>query len=105
MPIVVDSSQWTGEHDDAPMASPVVWGEFAEAAEVDRVAERLQAGRLVPQFPGGAGSRGGVPGRADNEDQVDAPDDNPEGRRSPEPAAELRAVSARPRPRWRRRGS
>ncbi|HYI84412.1 MAG TPA: hypothetical protein VEX11_14530 [Acetobacteraceae bacterium] len=43
MPIVVDSSQWTGEHDDAPMASPVVWGEFAEAAEVDRVAERLQA--------------------------------------------------------------
>lgn len=79
MPIVVDSSQWTGEHDDAPLASPVVWGEFTEAAEVDRVAERLQAeswfreSRTTPN-PGAAPT-----GPADNEAQVDAPDENPKG--------------------------
>jgi hypothetical protein len=81
MPIVVDSSQWTGEQDDAPMASPVVWGEFTEGAELDRVAERLQTeswfrDSLSAAAPVPAAEQ---PGRADNEDQVDAPDDDPKG--------------------------
>jgi hypothetical protein len=79
MPIVVDSSQWTGEHDDAPMASPVVWGEFAEAAEVDRVAERLQAESWFRDSLAAAAPQAAQPGTADNEGQVDAPDDNPKG--------------------------
>ncbi|MFC7473106.1 hypothetical protein ACFQS7_01980 [Dankookia sp. GCM10030260] len=78
MPIVVDSSQWTGEHDDAPMAHPVVWGEFTETAEVDRAAERLQAeawfrDSLVETAPAEA-----QPGPADNQ-QVDVPDEDPKG--------------------------
>ncbi|MDO9710525.1 hypothetical protein [Paracraurococcus lichenis] len=74
MPIVVDSSQWTGEHDDRPMASPVVWGEFAERAALDRAAERLQAADWFRQSQASAGE--GQPGRADNE-QVIMPDENP----------------------------
>lgn len=77
MPIVVDSSQWTGEQDNTA-AGPMVWGEFAEQAALDRAAERLQgeawfreafADRSVPeeQRP------------ADNEDQVDKPDEDPKG--------------------------
>jgi hypothetical protein len=79
MPITVDSSQWTGEHDDAPMASPVVWGEFAEAAEVDRVAERLQAESWYRDSLAATAPPEAQPGAADNENQVDAPDDNPKG--------------------------
>jgi hypothetical protein len=79
MPIVVDSSQWTGEHDDAPMASPVVWGEFSEAAEVDRVAERLQAEAWFRDAQAAPAPEAAAPGRADNADQVDAPDDDPKG--------------------------
>jgi hypothetical protein len=79
MPIVVDSSQWTGEHDDAPMASPVVWGEFAEAAELDQVAERLQAESWYRDSLAGPAPEAAQPGAADNEAQVDAPDDDPKG--------------------------
>jgi hypothetical protein len=79
MPIVVDSSQWTGEQDDAPMASPVVWGEFTEGAELDRVAERLQAESWFRDSQAAQAPAAEQPGRADNEDQVDAPDDDPKG--------------------------
>ena len=90
MPIVVDSSQWTGEQDDAPLASPVVWGEFTEGAELDRVAERLQADAWFRELPGGTGDDGGAarprrqrrPGRCAGR--------QPEERRSAEPAAEFR---------------
>lgn len=43
MPIVVDSSQWTGDTDDAAPAGPVVWGVFADRATAEQVAGRLQA--------------------------------------------------------------
>lgn len=77
MPIVVDSSQWTGQDDDTPMAGPVVWGEFTEGAELDRVAERL---RSEPWFRESlAVTEAAQPSHADNEDQVDAPDDDPKG--------------------------
>ncbi|TDH61076.1 hypothetical protein E2C06_18370, partial [Dankookia rubra] len=79
MPITVDSSQWTGEQDDAPMAGPVVWGEFSEAAEVDRVAERLQAESWYRESLAAVAPQEAQPGAADNENQVDAPDDNPKG--------------------------
>ncbi|WP_165943334.1 hypothetical protein [Roseicella aquatilis] len=76
MPIEVDSSQWTGEHDDAPLASPVVWGEFAERAALDRAAERLKAESWFQQAQASAGE--GTPGHADN-DQVIMPDEDPKG--------------------------
>lgn len=76
MPIEVDSSQWTGQHDDAPLASPVVWGEFAERAALDRAAERLQIEPWFRQSQAAAGE--GRPGPADNE-QVIMPDEDPKG--------------------------
>ena len=76
MPIVVDSSQWTGEHDDAPLAGPVVWGEFAERAALDRAAERLQAEAWFREAH--AATEDTPPGRADN-DQVIMPDEDPKG--------------------------
>jgi hypothetical protein len=76
MPIEVDSSQWTGEYDDQPMASPIVWGEFAERAALDQAAERLQAEDWFRQSL--ADAEEGQPGRADN-DQVITPDEDPKG--------------------------
>lgn len=74
MPITVDSSQWTGEHDDTPLASPIVWGEFAERAALDRAAERLQAAEWFRQSQASAQTGGAEP--AANE-QLEMPDENP----------------------------
>lgn len=74
MTITVDSSQWTGEHDDATLTSPIVWGEFAERAALDRAAERLQAEDWFRQSR--AEAQAEHSGRADNE-QVIMPDENP----------------------------
>ncbi len=75
MTIEVDSTQWTGQPDDHPMASPIVWGEFAERAALDRAAERLQQQDWFRQSQ--AGAQAGQPGQADNEGQVDVPDEHP----------------------------
>ena len=53
MPIVVDSSQWTGEHDDAPLAGPVVWGEFADARRSTARRSGCRRESLVPRGPRG----------------------------------------------------
>jgi len=76
MPIVVDSSQWTGEYDDTPLPSPIVWGEFADRAALDQAAERLQAEAWFREAHPKTGV--GDPGRADNE-QLTEPDENPTG--------------------------
>lgn len=75
MTIEVDSTQWTGQPDDHPMASPIVWGEFAERAALDRAAERLQQEDWFRQSRAGATS--GQGGTADNAGQVDVPDEHP----------------------------
>jgi hypothetical protein len=76
MPIVVDSSQWTGEYDDQPLVSPIVWGEFADQESVDRVADRLQAEEWFRRSRLEAEADGQQP--VEN-DQVIAPDENPKG--------------------------
>ncbi|MCB4824244.1 hypothetical protein [Roseicella aerolata] len=76
MPIEVESSQWTGSYDDQPMASPIVWGEFAERAALDQAAERLQSEAWFRQSI--AEAETGQPGPADNE-QVIMPDEDPKG--------------------------
>lgn len=73
MPIVVDSSQWTGEHDDARPATPIVWGEFADRDALDRAQERLRGEAWFRDTTQG-GER--APGPADN-DQVITPDEHP----------------------------
>ncbi|RAI60647.1 hypothetical protein [Roseicella frigidaeris] len=78
MPIVVDSSQWTGEQDDAAQAGPMVWGEFAERETLDRAAERLQEEPWFRQaFEQNETPAEGRP--ADNAQQVDKPDEDPKG--------------------------
>jgi hypothetical protein len=76
MTIVVDSSQWTGSSDDAPLAVPVVWGEFADDAAREAALARLR--------DAGARDHGTDPGTpappvaASNEGQVDQPDEHPQ---------------------------
>ena len=71
MAITADSSQWTGERDDAPPPVPVVWGEFESEAARDNALARLKAAGAR-----GSGARhatsGAVvtPEHAANEDQV-----------------------------------
>lgn len=80
MAITVDSSQWTGQHDETPLAVPVVWGEFESEAARDSALTRLrEAGARDESTPAAAGT-GGVapPQRAANEDQVPPPDEHPE---------------------------
>lgn len=64
MAITVDSSQWTGQRDDTPLAVPVVWGEFeSEAARDDALARLRGAGARMPsELPGAAeaGRSGGL---------------------------------------------
>jgi hypothetical protein len=77
--ITVDSSQWTGQQDDTPLAVPVVWGEFESEAARDSALTRLrEAGARDQGTPPEAGT-GGVapPQRAANEGQVPAPDERP----------------------------
>jgi hypothetical protein len=79
MAIVVDSSQWTGERDDTPLAVPVVWGEFESGIARDNALSRLRAaGARDHGTP--ASTAGGVapPVEAANEDQVGPPDEHPE---------------------------
>jgi hypothetical protein len=76
MTIVVESSQWTGEYDDAPLGSPIVWGEFPNRETLDSVAARLQS---EPWFRDTtARMEAGKHGLADN-DQLIMPDENPAG--------------------------
>jgi hypothetical protein len=80
MAITVDSSQWTGERDDAPLPVPIVWGEFENAAAQEAALARLRAHGATD--PGTAPAPGGVavtPARASNENQVPAPDVDPKG--------------------------
>lgn len=82
MAITVDSSQWTGQRDDTPLAVPVVWGEFdSEAARNDAMARLRAAGARAPGDPPGPGTpAGGVtpPVRAANAAQVPLPDEHPD---------------------------
>jgi hypothetical protein len=86
MAITVDSSQWTGQRDDTPLAVPVVWGEFENEAARDNAMARLRAGgaRGHEDTPGAdeAGRAGGTvapPVEAANADQVAPPDEDPKG--------------------------
>jgi hypothetical protein len=78
MAIVVDSSQWTGQRDETPLAVPVVWGEFADEAARDAAMARLRAAGArdhgVEDAPGDVAPAG----IAANEGQVDQPDEHPE---------------------------
>lgn len=74
MPIVADSSQWTGEYDHTSHAGPVVWGEFADRAELDSAATKLQAEEWFRALQARAAPQEQAP--ADNE-QVITPDENP----------------------------
>lgn len=86
MAITVDSSQWTGQRDDTPLAVPVVWGEFENEVARDNAMARLKAAGARGQERTPAPAAGGVapPKTAVNEDQVEMPDENPEeaGRRN-----------------------
>lgn len=77
MPITVDSSQWTGQPDDQPLAVPVVWGEFESEAARDAARARLQEAGAREQGLETAPSTMPGPGAADNAAQVDVPDENP----------------------------
>lgn len=79
MAITVDSSQWTGERDEAPLAVPIVWGEFADAAGRDAAAERLRAAGAHDPAHAADAAAGGVtePRPAANEGQVSPPDEHP----------------------------
>lgn len=72
MAITVDSSQWTGERDDTPLAVPVVWGEFESEAARDHAMARLLASgaRQHATSPGVPAP----PVHAANEAQVAPPD-------------------------------
>jgi hypothetical protein len=77
MAIVVNSDQWTGETDNTPLAAPIVWGEFADRAALDRAVERIEAeGSFRRGDEVGPGAR---PGPADNAQQVAPPDEDPLG--------------------------
>jgi hypothetical protein len=41
MAIRANSAEWTGQYDDAPLAVPVVWGEFADVAALQAAVARL----------------------------------------------------------------
>ena len=89
MAITVDSSQWTGQRDDTPLAVPVIWGEFeSEAARDDALVRLRAAGARMPSDrpdaaeagrSGGFAAPGGVtpPVRAANAAQVPLPDAHP----------------------------
>jgi hypothetical protein len=76
MPIVMDSSQWTGEYDHTSHAGPVVWGEFEDQATLDGVVTKLQAEQWFQDLQSRTAPQGER--QADN-DQVITPDENPKG--------------------------
>ncbi|WP_439598973.1 hypothetical protein [Falsiroseomonas sp.] len=67
MAITVDSSQWTGESDEAK-APPVVWGEFADEATRDAAIARLKSEGAQRSSP-----------TTDRDAPLDQPDEDPEG--------------------------
>jgi hypothetical protein len=79
MAIVVDSSQWTGQRDDTPLAVPVVWGEFESGIARDNALSRLRSAG-AQDHEGPAPSTAGMtpPVEATNQGQVPAPDEHPE---------------------------
>jgi hypothetical protein len=75
MAITMDSSQWTGERDDTPLAVPVVWGEFeSEAARDNAMARLMAAGARNSGTPVAASGVAVTPDHAANENQVAPPD-------------------------------
>lgn len=78
MAIVVDSSQWTGQRDDTPLAIPIVWGEFDSEAARDAAMARLRQAGAGTQGIEAAPSTAAPPVAAVNEGQVSAPDEHPE---------------------------
>ncbi len=79
MAIVVDSSQWTGERDDTPLAVPVVWGEFESGIARDNALSRLRAaGARDHEGPAPATTTMTPPVEASNEGQVGPADEHPE---------------------------
>jgi hypothetical protein len=72
MAITVDSSQWTGQGQDAAKAVPVVWGEFADEAARDRAAGLLRA---TGSERDDTASR---PATTDHDRPLDQPDEHPE---------------------------
>jgi hypothetical protein len=77
MAITVDSSQWTGQPDETPLAVPVVWGEFENEAARDVGRARLiEAGAHDPATSGSAAATA-PPTPAANQDQVGMPDEHP----------------------------
>lgn len=76
MAITVDSSQWTGQQDDTPLAVPIVWGEFADEAARDQAMARLREAGAREQGVEPAPSTAPAPGKAANV-QVDVPDEHP----------------------------
>lgn len=79
MAITVDSSQWTGQQDDTPLAAPVVWGEFESEAAREAALARLREAGARDQRATPAPKAGGIapPEAAANEDQVEPPDEHP----------------------------
>jgi hypothetical protein len=78
MAITVDSSQWTGERDDTPLAVPVVWGEFADEAAKEAALRQLrEAGARDQHRQPTTGGGIAPPVVASNEGQVPAPDEHP----------------------------
>jgi hypothetical protein len=76
MPIVVESSQWTGEYDHTSHAGPVVWGEFADRDGLDSALAKLQAEEWFRALQARSAPQGEAPAA---NDQVITPDENPKG--------------------------
>jgi hypothetical protein len=72
MAITVDSSQWTGQGQDAAKAVPVVWGEFADDAARDRAAGMLRADGAKRDDPTTR------PTTTETDEPLNPPDEHPE---------------------------
>lgn len=75
MAITVDSSQWTGQSDETPLAVPIVWGEFASEAARDAAIARLREGGVEDEV-GETGAA--TPESPATNNKLDAPDDHPQ---------------------------
>lgn len=74
MAITVDSSQWTGQADDKPLAVPVVWGEFADEATRDAAIARLRDAGTRDEV---GGTEEAQPEAPAVNDHLDPPDEHP----------------------------
>lgn len=75
MAIEVNSAAWTGEHDDTPLAAPLVWGEFADEAALQAAVSRLGSDGM-PRREEALIRR---PGETAVESPVGPPDEDPKG--------------------------